>query len=202
MSLIIKENREYDLLEEGLYHGIVIWIYDLGTQFNPTYDNYSQKMLLAWELPEARMTIEKEGHKLDVPRVISKKYTKSLNEKSILYRDLVSWRGKAFTENEINSFDVSKLIKKNCMLQIIHKQAANGKTYASISNILPLYKATQKEPESQTRIYSIEYMDNIPEGTPQWIEEIIRKSEEFKNQKTVEDDVLHVNDTALDDVPF
>jgi hypothetical protein len=47
--------------------------------------------------------------------VISKEFTLSMHEKSTLRQFLESWRGKAFTEKEALSFDVTALIGKPCL---------------------------------------------------------------------------------------
>jgi hypothetical protein len=72
---------------------------------------------------------------------VSKFYTLSLNEKANLRKDLESWRGKAFSDAEIeNGFDIEKLIGANCYLNI----AQNDKGKSVISAINPLPKGMEK----------------------------------------------------------
>ena len=59
-----------------------------------------------------------------------------MGEKANLRKDLESWRGKAFTDDEAKAFDVTNLMGKACMINIIHEAAKNDPTkiYANISS--------------------------------------------------------------------
>lgn len=174
------ENKGLNPVSQGLHHAICYGLYDLGTQYNETFGKSSHKVLIAWEIPGERITIEKNGEKLDLPRAISKQYTLSLHEKSQLRKDLESWRGKAFSDQEREGFDITKLLGANCMVQVLHK-TKDGKTYANVSNVVQLPKGMSKmNPENGTKYFSFEeHQDAIPEGTPDWIKDIIKASEEW-----------------------
>ena len=84
----------------------------------------AEKGQINFELPNLTKEFKPgEGQK---PFSIGKEYTLSLSSKSNLYKDLVSWRGKPFTEEELEGFDLSKLLGKPCQIQIIHKQGKMG----------------------------------------------------------------------------
>jgi len=104
-----------------MHKAICYGVYDLGTQFNETFGNKNHKVLLQWELPEARIDIQKDGEDLNLPRAQSKIYTLSLHEKANLRKDLESWRGKSFTATELEGFDLKNLLGVDCQLQVIHK---------------------------------------------------------------------------------
>jgi len=195
MGLTVKEGgSNLPPIPEDVYQGICYSIYDLGTQFSEKFGKSAHQCVIIWEIPDQRITIEKDGKKVDLPRVVSKKYTMSLNEKANLRRDLQSWRGRAFTENELEGFDITKLLGANCMIQIVHTKKGE-KTYANISSILPLYKGMQKKgPENPTVVYEI--TDGpIPEGTPKWIADLIGQSAELQG-------VVAESNQTYDDVPF
>ncbi len=177
--LIAKEGGQgFDPIPEGVYQGVCYSVFGVGSQYSEKFDKSSNKALIIWEIPEQRIDIEKDGKMQNLPRVISKQYTLTLGEKANLRKDLESWRGKAFTAEELEGFDLHKLIGANCMIQIIHKSKDN-KTYANISAILPLYKGLKKfEPENPTVVYSLEDGEP-PETTPKWIVELIHNSEEW-----------------------
>ena len=73
---------------------LFLTVIDLGTQRNDYGGNitYKRQVLIIWEVPDQISN--------DVPMTISKFYTLSLHEKSNLGMDLVSWRGRPFTEQE------------------------------------------------------------------------------------------------------
>jgi hypothetical protein len=206
---------DFKPIEAGTHHAICIGVIDMGTHFNEIYNNFSHKVLLMWELPEYedRITIEKEGEPtIDLPRVVSKQYTLSLHEKANLRKDLEAWRGKSFTSDELQGFNVGKLLEANCILNIIHVHK-NDKTYANIATIMPLMKGMGKrEPERRTVIF--EFPDDggqveIPEDVPEWIVNIIKKSQEWGDYEAAyggrsEDDWTQDTPEEFDDdsLPF
>ena len=123
MGLNIKSNsKEFELIPEGQHIGVCYKIIDQGTR-NETYprdaepnsDNTKKRKTLGvtWEIPEQKMA---DGR----PMSISKTYTASLNENSTLYKDLVTWRGKSFTKEELEGFDIDKMIGAPANLEIEH----------------------------------------------------------------------------------
>jgi len=63
----------------------------------------------------------------------------SLHEKSNLGMDLVSWRGRPFTEQEKQGFDITKLIGVPCQINVMHNDSGKEK----ISSVMPLGKDTK-----------------------------------------------------------
>ncbi len=123
MGLNIKSNsKEFELIPEGQHIGVCYKIIDQGTR-NETYprdaepnsDNTKKRKTLGvtWEIPEQKMA---DGR----PMSISKTYTASLNENATLYKDLVTWRGKSFTKEELEGFDIDKMIGAPANLEIEH----------------------------------------------------------------------------------
>lgn len=181
MGLIAKEtgNGNYEPVSEGLHPAICYGLYDLGMQHNETFGKDAHKVLLCWELPEERIEIERDGEKLNLPRATSKQYTLSLHKKAGLRKDLETWRGRSFTAQELEGFDLQNILGINCMLQIIHTEK-DGKTYANISAIIPLPKGMPKR-TSEIGVKYFSFADNtpMPEGTPDWIVKIIKESPEW-----------------------
>jgi hypothetical protein len=182
MGLVAKENggSNYPIIEAGMHQAVCIAVYDLGTQYNEKWNKRARKCTIIWELPDLRIEVDKDGQRLNLPRIISKRYTLSLHEKAELRKDLQSWRGRTFTEKELEGFDVSKLLGINCMIQVIHQQS-DGKTYANISSIVPIMKSMQQvKPESKTVLFDMDASMDIPEDAPQWVKDLIRASDEYQ----------------------
>jgi hypothetical protein len=114
------------------------------------------KVRIGWELPTEMRVFDKE--KGEQPLVIDKEYTLSMNEKANLRKDLKSWRGKDFTEDEARSFDITKLIGAPCMLNIIHKTSKKdpSKVYEEIAGITPMPKGVPC-PEQINRSFVLSY---------------------------------------------
>jgi hypothetical protein len=201
MGLMATAEKKRDPIADGVYQAVTTQIIDLGTQFNEHFGKSTHQVMITWEIPELTIKFEKDGKEIEAPRVISKKYTLSLGEKANLRKDLQSWRGRAFTDQELEGFDLLNVLEKNCMLQIINT-TKDGKTYSNISSILPLYKGmTPIPPYNKAQYFSISEGFDIPDSIPQWIKDVIMKSEEFKNNKPA--DVEFEGDIPVStDVPF
>lgn len=201
MSIIVRkpeDGGDIKPIPTGMHPAICIKIYDLGTQYSDLFDTSAKKVLLMWEIPEQRIVIESDdGKKQDLPRGISKIYTQSLHEKSNLRKDLESWRSKPFTDEELEGFDLEKVLGKGCTLQIIHKTKGD-RVFANILNVLPANGPT-KEPENDLISFSFQRGDSIPKNTPKWIEDMIKSSEEWPSYR---DDYNREVAPDENDVPF
>lgn len=77
------------------------------------------------------------------PYEVSQIYTFSLHEKAKLCQHLESWRGRKFTSDEKDGFDIEKLIGASCQVQVVHKVTDAG-TYANVQAVVPLGKGQTK----------------------------------------------------------
>lgn len=79
----------------------------------------------------------------DKPYIVQKRYTASLHEKAQLRKDLESWRGRAFTDEELKRFDLETLLGVNAFLNVVHV-TREGKTYANVTAIMPTKRGMDK----------------------------------------------------------
>ncbi len=182
MSLIISANTggsSIAPLEAGTYPAVCYGLIDIGWQYNEAYKKSSPKLIIMWEIPGETITIDGE----EKSRVISQTYTVSLNEKATLRKDLTSWRGKDFTDEELKQFDLKSILNVPCLLNIIHKES-NGRTYANISGIMKLPKGV-KVPRGMMEpvLFDLDTSDlgDIDE-LPEWIQKKIRESDTYKDR--------------------
>ncbi len=203
--------------EAGVQHAVCIGVCDLGTQpsNNPKFSAH-RKVLLTWELPNEKITMKtKDGlAEAEMPRVISHDYTMSLGTKANLRKMLDNWRGRAFTAEELASFDLSKLIGANGLISIVHVKSKDGtKTYANVSSVSPLMKGMPKlTPENRTLVYDLPKDGEItfPELMPEWVQNRIKNSDEYvasvnpqAAKKNAPTEAQMANQTGGDeDVPF
>lgn len=127
---------QFELPPAGNHMAICYRVIDLGTQ-DSSYmgqPKRQHKVLVSWELPDEKMA---DGR----PFTISQRYTWSMSEKAALRKDLESWRGAAFRENDFGAggFDIQNIIGKACLLNIVHTTKGE-KTYANIKSISKLMK--------------------------------------------------------------
>ena len=148
MGLIAtNKGGNFTLAPEGTHVAVCVSVIDLGLQRSEAFNNEQEKVHIAWEIA---------GEKTDdgKPLLVSKRYTSSTNEKAALRKDLESWRGKAFSKAEIESFDIRTILGVPCLLNIVHK--TNGdKTYANVKGVMALPKGTAK-PKADTKPVSFD----------------------------------------------
>jgi hypothetical protein len=66
---------------------------------------------------------------------IGSKFTLSLHEKASLRKILQSWRGKAFTPEELKKFDVTTILGKPCLITVTHEPKDGGGVYANVGAV-------------------------------------------------------------------
>ena len=177
-----KSKNTTEPIPAGVHHAICFGVIELGTQepTDPKY-NKNKKIVIMWELPHETIDTP-EGIK---PRVISNDYTQSIDKKATLRGVLESWRGRAFTADELNRFALDNILGVNCQLNIVHKQgiADPSRTFARIQGVVPLVKGMAPlKPTNKIIKYDIPTSGpfEIPESIPEWIAEKIKNSDEYK----------------------
>lgn len=136
-----KKSDPFPIPPEGLYQAVCVDVWDIWTEKSQFREGELQdKTRLVFEINKTC----KEEPLVGKPYQVSMIYTASMHKKSNLRRDIESWRGKAFTDEEAMEFDLEVLLEKNCQLQVIHHISSNGNTYANIKAIVPLAKGMVK----------------------------------------------------------
>ena len=158
MPLVIKESGgHFEPAPSGVHQAVCVDVVDLGIV--PGKYGPKSKLKLIWQLK----TRNKKGERFQVRAT----YTQSLMEGSNLRRDLESWRGRSFTQEELENFDVEKLLGVNCQLSLKQeKSKSTGRLYAKVTAVLePLKGAAfelnpekyQREPwAGESKVYNAE----------------------------------------------
>jgi hypothetical protein len=173
MALFAKasNSQDFELVPSGNQQAVCAFVEDIGTH-EGSYQGKAtlrHQVVICWELSE-KMT---KGENIGKPFMVSKFYTLSLDQKANLRKDLESWRGRAFTDDDLkNGFDIERLKGVNCLLNIIHEKKED-KVRARVASISPVIKGmpmlnvfNAKAPEwiSRKRAESIEAREaDIPE---------------------------------------
>ena len=137
MSVIARRpSRTFTPAPEGLHAAVCVDVQNLGLvqgAWGPKH-----KVRLVWQLEGFD---EERGRRFEVARL----YTLSLGERAALRKDLESWRGRKFTEVELeDGFDLEKLLGVNAQVQITHDLSDDGAMYANVTTVLPPVKGTPK----------------------------------------------------------
>lgn len=138
MPLFARDMRKSDGVPapEGLHRAVcfaVVYIGIVDSGFGP-----KEKIQIYWQ-------IEEKHPEFQSPFILSKRYNLSFHEKSALYGDTESWRGKKWTQDDIEKLDIETLATNhvNCTLNVIHN-VKDGSTWANVGNVNPPMKGSEK----------------------------------------------------------
>lgn len=115
----------------GLHRAVCVDVVDLG-MVETTFGT-KRMVRLVWQIEESMP----DGRMFSV----GQRYAASLHEKANLRKVLESWRGKAFTAEELKGFDLEKLIGINCQLNVV-QTVRDGKTFANVQTVVPPAKGS------------------------------------------------------------
>lgn len=163
MAIIAKvssNNEDFVLAPSGTHSAVCVDVVDLGmlkTSFAGK-DKEQHKIYIVWQIEE-----NMENGK---PFTVRKRYTLSLYDKAALHQDLTSWRGKPFTNAELEGFDVESVVGAPCMLTVV-QETKNEKTYANVKSVSKLPKSMQPiTPRDYVRVKDRTKTEVEPETPP------------------------------------
>lgn len=194
MAIIVRDNEGSGVkpIEEGTYFAVCYGLIDVGDVYSENFDKCTPKFSILWELTGAE-PLHIDGK--EVNRTVSKTYSKSLNPKSNLRKDLRAWRGREFTDEELKKFDMLNILGAPCQIQIVNA-TNNGKTYSNIAAIMNLPKGMPKPVPTIEQVYwdfeDHEIGDEAWERIPHWLQGIIKNNETYKY--ITEGDLGHLTD--------
>jgi len=190
----MSNDKKFKSAQPGTYGAVCTRVIDLGTQ--PVQwegeTKHQRKVSIQWELDENMP----DGR----PFVINRKFTVSMHEKAALRIFLKGWRGRDFTNDELNGFNPVKLIGVPCMLSLV----ANG-DFVNVASASKLPKGmTPLTPKNPTVYFSLDDFDQkIYDSLGNRMKEDISNSPEFialkGNQTKVEGG--HGFEDMPDDIP-
>lgn len=136
--MLLKDTggQEFAQAPVGTHVARCIRLIDLGTQKGEYKGQatFKKQLIIGWELPTELIP---DGEYAGKPFTVSRFYTASLSEKANLRKDLVAWRGKEFTDQELAGFDAKNLLSKGCMLSIVLSEKGKARP----SSVMALPKA-------------------------------------------------------------
>ena len=196
MALIAKESGgggEFTPVPQGMHLARCYRIVDLGTQ-DSTYLGTVKK------LPKVMLQFEVHGEDdagkaivtaKNEPMSISKNFTLSLAEKATLRKDLQTWRGREFTEDELRGFELKNVLGAWAMVSVIKAMGNNGKEYTNIAAIMSVPPAIKKagipQGHNELKLFSIDEPDMaLFDIFSNGLKEKIGKSPEWQSRGNVD----------------
>jgi hypothetical protein len=171
----------------------------------------NRKIRFSWELPdELHVFDEKKGPQ---PFSVHRMVNFVIAPRSNFQKMLESWRGRAFTEEELENFEIKKVLGATCMITVVHT-VKTGATYANVDSVVPLpakWKAIMAAPVNPPVYYEIEMGKNaIFQSLPEWLRMQISKCNEWADHKPEvgeapsdeQDPFQGTKDDGADEIPF
>lgn len=170
--------ESFEKAPAGNHLAVCYEVIDLGTQ-TTEYQSETRRVhqiWIGWELTNELMD---DGR----PYVIGRRYTLSSHEKSSLRKDLESWRGKPFSDDDFGRFEIGHVIRAACFLNVVHN-TKDDRTYANIEAVAALPKGTAPPDLVNAPVLfdltSEGYVPEIFAGLSQRMQETIAASPEYQ----------------------
>ena len=217
MGLVAKatSGSNFVPVPAGMHLARCYRIIDLGTQ-KTTWQGTEK------HLPKVMLQFEVHGNDesgkpivtaKNEPMTISKNFTNSLGEKATLRQDLKSWRGRDFTQAELNRFELKNVLGAWAMITVATSLGQDGKEYTNITNINPVPSVVKQAglPEgfNKTGVFWIEEPDmDMFETFGDGLKKKIESSPEWQNSKNTmyqKEQMAGAKsgfEDMVDDVPF
>ena len=197
--MIVSDNGgNFENPPAGMHNAMCYRVIDLGTHESEYQGqkNIKREVMIGWEIDE----FMKDGRRFSVAGF----YTASLNEKSKLRAMLESWRGRAFTEQELKGFDLQNIIGKPCMVNL----TMNDKGKIRVASVSPLVKGMPPiNLTNATEHFSLDNFDEVMfNSLRDGLKDKIRKSPEYQQIASGNSHVAEVSHSHGDDfddsIPF
>jgi len=162
---------DFDPVPAATHIARCISVVDIGFQETPW--GAKEKVYIGFEVPAVRVEWNnKDNVHHEGPALIGSTYTNSIHEKSVLGQHLVNWRGRAFTPEELEGFDLFSILDIPCMIAVTHK-VKGDKTYANVSGIMGAPKGTVV-PDRETPLVGYTPQDEARaedfDKMPEWLQ--------------------------------
>ena len=185
MSIIAQQsnNSAGQTVPAGTHVARCYQIIHIGTILD-TYQGEEKlvnKVRLVFELPLETADFGKG----EQPFSIGRDFTLSMHEKSGLRAFVQGWLGKSMSDGEANKFDIATLLGREGMLNVMHRTANTGRTYADIKGASPLVKGMICPPLVNSAFlldYDSEDFDLRFKMLPEWLQNKVSSSKEFSDR--------------------
>ena len=213
MSFFVEDKgNSFESTPTGMHLARCYRIIDLGTQKSEYMGQvkYLHKIMLGWEIHGTDDQNNPIKMKDGRPFAMFKNYTLAWSDKANLRLDLQAWRGKPFTAEELQKFDLEAILGHWCMLNVVEKPGTDGKIYVNINGVTPVPSMIKNvglpTAVNKNEMFSLEtpdmtmfqgFSDNLKKkimSSPEW-----EKLQKAPAQATVAPAAVLAED---DDIPF
>lgn len=183
MAIVAKTSATRELIPAKGYFGVLVGIYDIGTQ---TFkDKANHQVILQFEIRNKKEPIKSsEGRPVLLSEFCNLTFNRNYQtkEKPKLRVIVEALLGRELAEDEARSgVDITKLLDSACRVKVGTKSDDEGNPSRNVfESFAPLDDDDPKPtPESDSYIYELTIDDDIPEYVPDWVADRVRQSREW-----------------------
>ena len=188
MSFYAESGGDFERCPAGMHLARCYRIIDLGTQKTEYMgtSKFLHKVRFSWEIHGTDDDNKPILMKDNRPFSVNKDYTLSWSEKANLRLDLQSWRGKPFSPEEMQRFDLKNVLGVWCMLNVIERPAKTGdKIFTNVDSVAPVPSIIKKngfpEAVNENIIFNLKDCDlDIFNKFPDYLKQKIMLSPEWQ----------------------
>ena len=183
MKISAKAGNDFKPIPAGPRPAICVGVIDIGIQGGRGEYDDRPEIVLMFELPGERLDyIKKDGTRIQGPRLISRRFRTSMFRKANLRKFVEGLRGHFSNDEAAEDFDLKDLLGQRMLLNIVHGIGADGRTFASAGEAMPLMASTDPatiKGESPLLYYSLAEPDaDVAAALPQWLRDAIANRKE------------------------
>lgn len=196
MRIKDKSRPKVPAIEPGVYMAVCIGIIDLGEQYSEMFKSYRNEVQIVWEIPSETVEIDGETK----PRQLSRTFSVATSKKANLRAVLSSWNGKAYSDDEFGEIDLFDQIGRPCMLNVVLNDSGE---YANVDSVVPMPKGVPAPVSTTTPIrWDMDaWDDEVFKTLPEWAQEKIKKSTQYKTLHTPTDKIDFKEDAPTPSAP-
>jgi len=144
-EFVVTENKggDFERVPCGAQPAVAAKLYNLGLQPGFQGKKPCKQVVILFELAARRARGDNAGQRFGITATYNASFG-SEGMPSKLRTHLVSWRGRDFTTDELNRFDLRKILGHNCTLSLVEQKKADGKTFAKVIGIMPPMPGIEK----------------------------------------------------------
>lgn len=133
MSFVVKGTTStFTPAPAGTHSAVCVDVIDLGIQQTSFGEKHRARFV--WEIDET-------NPEFGAPFLVFATMNVSLHENATMGELLRRWRGRDFTAEELEGFDIENVLGAACLLTVEHNTGSDGVTvYANVSSAVPLAK--------------------------------------------------------------
>lgn len=199
MGIYVSSSAEgsYKEVPTGTHRAVCRMLVDLGLQ-ESTFSGETKvrpKIYMRFEVADERT---EDGSK---PLEVGITVGANLSKKGTLRPLLESWRGRPFTEAELQKFDVTAVLGKPCLISVL-QETKGDKTYANIKSISPLLK-NMEAPKLEGKLVKYSADDTGQwDDVPTWLQEKVKAAKQPAGKGAPAAEAAPAGGGPGGDVPF